>query len=328
MFDAGGSLSQAADKIPPMMDALLAQLASARYGLVTRSQLIAAGFTDKMIRTRVARGWLEVVHPGVYRVAGTPRSWHQDMLAALLYVGGDAAASHRSAAFHWGLDGPFNGFVELSESLLLGTRPHGAHVHRSTDLAPEYTTTRRGIPVTKPARTLLDLGAVVRRPILDRAVDDALAKKLVTYEGLLVILDDLGRRGRRGTALLRASLAERTGVPESVLEAAFQRLVSRSHLPTPEYQYEVHDDTGRFVARVDAAYPDLRIAIELDGAATRVGREALHYDNERQNRLVDCGFLLRRYGWRSVVGAPDKTMGDLDRTIRRRRAELCLPVPA
>jgi len=314
--------------IPAVMDTLLAQLASAQYGLVTRSQLLAAGFTDKMIETRLARGWLEVVHPGVYRVAGAPRSWHQDMLGALFHVGDAAVASHRAAARLWGLDGPFDGLVELSASLLSGARPHGALAHRSTDLIPPYTTIRFGIPVTKPARTLLDLGAVVPRHVLDRAVDDALAKKLVSYEGLLVILDDLGRRGRRGTASLRASVAERDGVPESVLEAALQRLISRSQLPTPEYQYVIRDDAGRFVARVDAAYPDLRIAIEVDGAATRVGRKALHYDNERQNRIIDCGFLLRRYGWRAVVGGPEKTLGDLDRTICRRRHELCVLVPA
>jgi len=186
--------------IPAVMDTLLAQLASAQYGLVTRSQLLAAGFTDKMIETRLARGWLEVVHPGVYRVAGAPRSWHQDMLGALFHVGDAAVASHRAAARLWGLDGPFDGLVELSASLLSGARPHGALAHRSTDLIPPYTTVRFGIPVTKPARTLLDLGAVVPRHVLDRAVDDAAG-----LERARTALEDLGHR------------LDETGIPDTDL---------------------------------------------------------------------------------------------------------------
>ncbi|MBI2170287.1 MAG: type IV toxin-antitoxin system AbiEi family antitoxin domain-containing protein [Actinobacteria bacterium] len=306
------------------MDALLAQIATTHHGLVTRAQLIAAGFTDTMIMTRISRGWLEVVHPGVYRVAGSPHTWEQRLLAAVLSVG-DATASHRSAAALWKLDGPFRDHVEVTTHLRSGACPDGAVVHRSTDLTPGYVTERAAIPVTDPVRTLVDLGAVVTQRVLDRALDHALARRLATYDDLLVMLDEVGRRGRRGVGPLRKSLAGRSDAAESVLEAEFQRLIRRFGLPEPVYQFELYDEQGRFVGRIDAAYPDLRMAIELDGAETRVGRQALDYDTDRQNRIIDCGFLIRRYTWSAIVGTPVKTAADLDRTIARRRNELWLP---
>lgn len=309
----------------PGMDTRVTTLASSQHAVASRAQLRDLGLTDRQIDRHVREGRLDRLHLGVYAIPGAPATWHQALMAATLAAGPEAAASHRSAARLRGFDGPWGSGIEVTVPVLDKPRPKDVVVHRSTDLSALHVTTMAGIPVTRPHRTLVDLGAVVRQGVLDRAVDDALAKGAATYEGLLATLDEVGRRGRRGVGPLRKSLAERTDAPETVLEAEFQRLVHRAGLPEPVYQYQLHDDRGRFVARIDAAYPDLRLAIELDGAATRVGRHALEYDINRQNRIVDCGFLVRRYGWRGVVGAPEKTVTDLFRTIDRRRNELCLP---
>lgn len=238
-------------------------------------------------------------------------------------LGADAVASHRSAAALWGIDGPFAGHVELTGHLGSKARPKGAIVHESTDLAPEHVTVRRGVPVTNPLRTLVDLGAVVGPRVLDRSVDDVLARRLATYEGLLDLLGSVARRGRRGAGRLRASLAARTGAPESVLEAELERLLLRSDLPEPERQYVLRAN-GVFVARVDFAYPDLRLAIEADGSSTRADRAALDYDDERQNRIVARDWLPLRYTWRQVVGAPIRTLADINRQIQRRANHLGL----
>lgn len=310
------------------MDPRIFELTTIQHGLVAREQLISIGLTDRQIDYLLQSRRLLLFHSGVYVIPGTPASWHQKLMAAALSVGDGAAVSHRAAAALWGMDGPFGGVVEVVGERLDKTRPRGAVTHRSTDLGPAYVTRRFGIPVTTPDRTLLDVGAVVRQHVLDRALDDALARGIVEYDDLLRILLDLARRGRRGVGKLRRSLAERDGVPESVLEAEFQRLIARFGLPAPVYQYELFDEHGVFVARIDAVYPDLKLAIELDGASTRVGRAALHYDTERQNRIVDCGLLVRRYTWKAVVGSPEKTAAELLRVVRRRAAELGLPAAA
>ncbi|MBI2168775.1 MAG: type IV toxin-antitoxin system AbiEi family antitoxin domain-containing protein [Actinobacteria bacterium] len=308
------------------MDAIIANLARQQLGLITRQQLIALGVTDHWIYHRIRRGLLEVVYPGVYRIAGSPPSCEQSLLAACLAAGDGAAASHEAAAGLWALDGPFRGRLEVVVPRLEKPRPKNVRVHRSTDLVADHLTERRGVPVTKPARTLVDLGAVVGQSILDRAVDDALAKRLVSLEGLLNMLDEVGRRGRRGVGPLRKSLAERTGVPSSVLEAEFQRLVRRYGLPEPVYQYEIRDASGHFAGRVDAAYPELLLAIELDSTSVHGTREALQADLTRQNKIVACGFIPLRYTWADTVGTPERTAIALHRMIDQRRGELGLKI--
>lgn len=280
--------------------------------------------SDRQIQHHVATGQLEVVHAGVYLAAGAPTSREQRLLAACWATGTEGIVSHRAAAWLWGLDGPFGDVIEITVPRLRKSRPKGAITHRSSDLTDDHVTVRRGVPVTKPARTLVDLGAVVRQRALDRAVDDALAKRLVDFEGLLVILDEVGRKGRTGVGPLRKSLAERSDVPSTVLEAEFERLIRRYGLREPVYQYELRDPSGRFVGRIDAAYPDLRIAIELDSAGTRAKREALQYDVARQNRIVECGFLPLRYTWADTVGRPERTAAGLERMVEQQRSILGL----
>lgn len=304
-------------------DQLIAELATRQYGLVHRFELLATGVPEHVIQRRLTSGGLLPIQPRVYAVAGAPRSPHQELLAACRSACPEAAVSHRSAARLWGLDGPFSGFVELVVPRLDKGRPHGAIVHRSTDLVPSHVTIRQGLPVTNPLRTLVDLGAVTPQPVLDRAVDDALAKRLVSFEGLLVMLESVARRGRRGVGKLRASLAERTDAPESVLEAEMERLLARSDLPDSERQYEVRVD-GRFVARVDFAYSKVRVAIECDGSSTRASREALQYDDTRQNGLVGAGWILLRFTWHDVVGRPEYVISTIAAALARRRHELGL----
>lgn len=307
------------------MDRELAELFARQHGLVTRSQALRCGLSSAAIGRRLAAGQWDRVHPSVYRLVGTPPSAHQRVLAGCLGSGG--VASHRSAAWLWGLDGPFESIVEVTVPRHRRSSPRHVVVHRSTNLEPGHVASRRGVPVTNPLRTLVDLGAVVPRPVLDRAVDDALARRLVTLDGVLVTLGQMAARGRCGVADLRASLAERTGAPESVLEAEMERLLVRSGLPEPVRQYEVYTG-GRFVARLDFAFPQLKLAVEVDGASTRVGREALERDDARQNSLVGLGWVVLRFTWCDVVRRPEHVLDVIVRMVASRSHELGLATAA
>lgn len=129
--------------------------------------------------------------------------------------------------------------------------------------------------------------------MVDQAVDAALARRLVTMEGLWWALVRVARKGRSGVGVLRACLEWRFGVPDSVLEGLFLRLVRDHDLPQPVVQYEVTVN-GR-ARRIDAAYPDRMLAIELDGAATHASPEALQRDLARQNELSALGFAFLRF---------------------------------
>lgn len=82
---------------------LLGPRASAQHGLVTWRQALDAGVPAATISRWARERRLLRVHAGVYRTAGTPVSWEQQFLAAVLAAGEGAVASHRSAARLWSM---------------------------------------------------------------------------------------------------------------------------------------------------------------------------------------------------------------------------------
>ena len=167
-----------------------------------------------------------------------------------------------------------------------------ARVHRSAVDGVR----REGIPVTRPSRTLLDIAGVVRADVLEEAVDDVLCRRLCR-------LDEL--HGGRSRAL-RAVLDAWDGdvLPDGVAEMRVVRRLLAVGLPQPLRQHEIHDNGG-FVARVDLAYPDHRLAIELDGFRWHAGRRPFRSDRLRRNRIEAAG-------WRLLETAPD----DIDELCR------------
>jgi hypothetical protein len=89
---------------------------------------------------------------------------------------------------------------------------------------------------------------------------------------------------------LRAILDERSrrSVPERVVETRFLRLVKEAGLPLPTPQLKVFDG-GRFLARVDFAYPEAKVAIEVDGYRYHSGYAAWNHDRQRRNGLIAAG---------------------------------------
>ncbi|MBI2170010.1 MAG: DUF559 domain-containing protein [Actinobacteria bacterium] len=278
--------------------ALIAGVARHQHALITTGQLTELGISRAELRTLLRRGALERVHARTYRVTGAPRTWEQQVMAACLSSGDDAVASHRSAAQLWGLASGLD-VVEVVMPRARATELRGVVTHRSSDLEPQDVTIRLGIPVTKPARTLVDLGAVSPRSVVDAAIDRALASRLTTLEGLWWMLVRVGRQGRSGAGILRRCLEWRFGVPDSVLEGLFMRIVRDYDLPVPVLQYMVR--VGGRDRRIDGAYPDRRLGVELDGAEKRMSPESLRDDDRRQNDLVAAGFTFLRFTFEDLT---------------------------
>lgn len=285
--------------------ALLAARARTQHAVVDRATALASGLDASGLAREVAGGRLERLQAGAYRVAGAPGSWEQVVLAAVLAVGGDAVASHRSAARLWDLaDG--DSTVELSVRRGRGPEPRGAIVHRSSDLAGEWCTQRRGIPVTNPLRTLVDLGAVAPGRVVSDALERALVGRLVSVAAVERARAAHARPGRSGSGVLRRILDARAlgdRPAESVLEARMAALLVRHGLPSVAFQHEVRAG-GRFVARVDFAYPAQRVAIEVDGLSAHASAAALQHDLTRQNLLVSLGWTALRFTWPDVIRRP------------------------
>ena len=245
------------------------------------------------------------------------------MLAACLAAGPDAVASHRSAAQIWGLLDDEPGTVDIAVSRSLDHRLHGVVVHRATDLRADDTTIRYGIPCTNPMRTLVDLAAVAPVGLTAHALDRARHQRLVTLLGVRRALDRVARKGRRGVRVVRQLLDERVDLPRpsGVFEARFAALVQRFSLPMPVPEHDVHGDDHRWIGRVDFAYPDARLFIELDGLESHGSGPALQRDLARQNALVDAGWQPLRYTWLDLT-LRDAAVAAEVRRVRERRLQL------
>ncbi len=299
-------------------EAGIAATARRQHGVVSRGQALAAGVSSSALDRAVAAGRLERVHQGAYRYPGAPRTWEQCLLAAVLGAGGDAVASHRSAAQLWGI-GPHAEVVELSVRRGRLPRTAGAVVHRSLDLEPRWTTQHRGIPVTNPLRTLRDLGAVAPAWVVQDALERAVVARLVTVAAVEQARAELAGRGRSGAGVLGRILDDQAlgaRPPDSVLEARLASILRRARVPEPVFQHEVRHGR-RFVGRVDFAYADLQLAIEVDGLDAHGSATALQRDLARQNALVEAGWTVLRFTWHDVIRRPDTVVEAVLATRRR-----------
>ena len=187
-------------------------------------------------------------------------------------------------------------------------------VHRSTDLVPEHVTRRRGIPVTNPVRTVVDLGAVLDPDEVELALDRGLVARLFSVAAVEHLRDQLTRCGRSGCGVLRRVLEDRAlgdRRPDGVLEAEMARLLERAGLPPAVFQHVVRDESGRFLAKVDFAYPDVRLVMEVEGWSAHGSRQAFQHDRDRHNRLTTAGWTVLHFTWRDVVHRPAVVSGQI-----------------
>ena len=232
-------------------------------------------------------------------------------MAACLQWGVGAVLSHRAAAKLRSLCGLRHARVELSVPRNRNRyRATGIVVHRiSVPLPPEDVTKIDGIPVTKPARTLLDLASAESEHMTARFVDDALRRGLVTLSFLERWLTDPRRRHQRGARSLRELVEERAvrGVTESPLEADALTLLSDAGLPIPMLQYIV-EHRGSIVGRLDLAYPSQRVGIELDGFRFHDTRDSFDAERARGNEFQAMGWRILRITSKHLVQNPDDVL--------------------
>ena len=230
-------------------------LARRQSGVVSRTQLIGLGMTPRAIKHRLEAGRLHRVHRGVYAVGRPEITRAAALLAAVLAVGEGAVLSDQSAAELWGVRPPWRGPIHVSaptKHTVPGVRMHERH-YPVKDLS-----LCRGIPVTTPARTLLDIAPFLTPMQLERAVNEADRLDLIGPERLRGSLDE--NKGFRGVARLRTLLDRHTfTLSDSNLELAFRPIARAAGLPEPLTQHSVNG------FRVDFYWPHLGLVIETDG---------------------------------------------------------------
>jgi hypothetical protein len=274
------------------IDVELARFVRERYGHFTTTHVSLVGFTDEQRAYRLRTGEWERAYDDVYRLASAARTWKGDLLAACWAGGFRAVASHRSAAALWGLKGGRRHIAEITCPRWRRARHDGLVVHEQKALDPADCTIVDGIPVTGPDLTLLGIAATCTPSVLEMALDRAENDGLVTPSSVRSLLRRMARPGRPGIVALRTLLDSRSpedGIPASERETMLRQGLRAHGLPEPTLQHRI-EKGGVFLGRVDAAYPDARIAIEYDSYEFHGGRLALVRDSERRTKLLAAGW--------------------------------------
>jgi very-short-patch-repair endonuclease len=301
-------------------DRRLGEQAAAHHGVFTRSEARAVGISDRSIDARAAVGRYERIEPGVYAVAGAPRTPMRRLAGAIASFPALAAVSHQTAAEMWGLTDRGIRVIEVVTTRWDRVRRKEITVHESLDLLDEDVVELHGIPVTTPARTVVDLGAS-NRWIVEAALESGIRRGLFTLGEVAAFVDRVARRGRRGVGVIRPLIEARArwdAATESELEDRFRRLLADAGLPDPEPQFVVRDRNGTFVARADFAYPAARLLVELDSEAHHLDRIAFRRDRSKHNRASMLGWLVLRYTWWDLVEEPGRVCSEVRAAVAPR----------
>ncbi|MEO3927487.1 DUF559 domain-containing protein [Micromonosporaceae bacterium B7E4] len=159
-----------------------------------------------------------------------------------------------------------------------------------------------------------DLGRKLPRTV---AVDALLNHRLVKTASLTDYL--AGRPGWPGVHLLREVLGLAEPLSESPMETRLRLLLVDAGLPVPVAQHDVYDARGRFVGRVDLAYPRLRIALEYEGDHHRE-RGHFRQDVARLNDLRAAGWAVLRFTADDLLRHPTRLVAQVAQAVRERSA--------
>jgi hypothetical protein len=289
--------------------AVLSRLSAPTLGVFRGREALARGVDrDQLARWR-AGGVLERVHPDVYRMTAVATSHEQAVRAALMWVGDGAAATSRSGALQYGLEGvtaPTKPAIAL---------PYGVRA-RSEDIDVRHGTRGalmirrvRGIPVTGPEYTLLWLAHELDEEAFEIACEDARRRQLTSVPALRRYLDRFGKRGRPGVATMRRLLdqLDPKHPSRSTLEVKTRRLLV-THGVTDFVREFPLDWNGRTYL-FDYAFDADRTILETNGR--RWHDDPADYEDDQEKWSVPG-----RHGYRLVLATWDKVTKRSDDLIQ------------
>jgi len=286
-------------------------VAARQLALITVAQLHVAGVGRGGVRRRRENRSLHPMYRGVYLVGNPIPLPGAVELGAVLACGQRTMVSHRSAASLFGLATAPDGVDVTVVDRRCRTR-HGLRVHHVEDLDRRDRGQRNGIPVTAPARTLIDFAATATPDETERAIAEAFAVELVTEPKLNAALERAP--GRAGVAMVKAILGQPGGPSRtrSGGERAMLRLIRAARLPPPRTNYPVAGYSADF------CWPDERLIVEVDGYDFHSNRAAVERDHRRDIAHKDAGYEVLRFTAQQLKDDPVYVATVIARALDRR----------
>jgi very-short-patch-repair endonuclease len=276
------------------------RVAERQHGNVTREQLHAIGLSRGDVQERHEQGWLIRRHTGVYAVGHVPSTRESRWLAAVLALGVGAVLSHTAAGVLWRLLRGTAAIEVIVPTTAGRPKRDGIVVHRQ-QLPENHATVHRGIPVTTPIRTLLDLASVLSLNALAKCFEQAQVALHIPPAPLAA--EVISRPRQRGNAKLRQILLGAVDPADvrSVLELRFLRLCATHGIPRPQVNVRIEGWTPDFL------WPELGLVVETDGYEFHRTTAARRRDAAKDEFLRGIGLTVLRLTWAHVTERPSAT---------------------
>jgi hypothetical protein len=269
-------------------------VAERQNAVITARQLQMCGFDTAAISRRVKAGRLFRKHQGVYAVGRADLSQAGLFHAAVLAIGDDATLSHRAAAALWGFWDRDIDRVEVTVPRRVASR-HGIRIYQVPDLPRAERKTWWGVPVTTPARALLDLAATLTSDEdLARAVHEAEVQRRVTHASLRAEIDRNPRHS--GCGRLAAEIADGPKPTRSCLEIRVLNILRRGDYPP----FHTNARIPGLPRWVEVDFPAQRVVIEADGGRFHDTPYRRKRDARKQAVLEAAGIRVIRLRWDDV----------------------------
>lgn len=300
----------------------LDKLLKRQHRVLTRRQALACGLHHNAVHHAIQPGgrWQQLL-PGVYlTVSGTPTRDQRDV-AALLYAGPGGTLTGAAALIRHGL----RIRSENVDVLVPASRPRQSRgfvvVHQTTRL-PAMVCYAGPVQYALAARAVADAARGLRELRDVRAVvAAAVQSRRCTVEQLEA---ELTSGSVRGSALFRAALSEVAQGARSGPEAELLDLIRRARLPMPLLNPRLFAGE-EFLARPDAWWPDVAVAVEVDSKEWHLSPESWEHTMRRHSRMTAHGILVLHFTPRQIREEPDDVLATIRDALGSRRGQ---PVPS
>lgn len=291
----------------------LMRIAARQHGLVTRSQLLCLGMSRDAIDNRVKSRRFRPFRRGIYLLSPTIPPFAPEQAAILSCPRGAVLFGQSAAYLHELL--PYPAHPRLVHVAVPGNHPGpkpGIEIHR-VPIPPQERMTRHGMPITTPARTILDLGAALDPPALEQVVAEAHRRGMASADNLHALMGCHPRGA--GTRALRALLNadHSSAFLRSRAERRLLDLLRKARLPEPEANARLGD------LEIDFLWRDRRLAIEVDGASFHTALPDRRRDQVKDAALVRSGHAVLRLGWHQIVDEPEATVALIAQMLAKPR---------
>ena len=297
---------------PPGLDASLADVARTQHGVIAVFQLLELGFTHRRIERRRQAGRLIRLYTGVYAAGYRPLTQEGKWMAGVLAVGPGGLLSHRAGAAHWNLIRHCPPYIDVTIRQGAARTRGNLIVHQTTRLDREDIRSKQGIPITSPARTLLDYAEKATPRETERALDENERLGLASQHQIHSVIARCP--GRIGGARLSAVIQDHAiGSTATVndFEELFIALCDEYGIPRPE----VNQWLGPY--KVDFLWRKHKLIVETDGAESHQTRKAFEADRARDAELITNGYRVLRFTWRQLTREPEWVARKLSTALER-----------